>query len=183
MDETGELLNGVTLVVFGAALLWPTLEGLTWRIALYAVASLTIVRMLPVAIAMLGTGARRQTVAFLGWFGPRGLASIVFAVLVVEEADLPHTNDRADDVRDRRPVRTRSRVDGGSACNPLCVVVRLAPSRREPRDGERPGRVASMAAAGSTVSMEVLLLTWYRHFGRDLPWRQTPTRTRSWSAR
>jgi NhaP-type Na+/H+ or K+/H+ antiporter len=90
-DEVGELLNGVTLLVFGAILLWPTLDEISWRIALYAVASLTVVRMLPVAIAMLGTGARRQTVAFLGWFGPRGLASIVFALIVVQEADLPHT--------------------------------------------------------------------------------------------
>ena len=46
--------------------------------------------MIPVAIAMIGTGARRPTVAFLGWFGPRGLASIVFAVLVLEEGGLPH---------------------------------------------------------------------------------------------
>jgi NhaP-type Na+/H+ or K+/H+ antiporter len=91
-DELGELLNGVTLLVFGAVLLWPALDGLTWRIALYAAASLTIVRMGPVAIAMLGTGARRQTVAFVGWFGPRGLASIVFALIVVEEADLPHAS-------------------------------------------------------------------------------------------
>ena len=53
-DELGELLNGVTLLVFGAVLLWPALDGLTWRIALYAAASLTIVRMAPVAIAMLG---------------------------------------------------------------------------------------------------------------------------------
>ena len=91
-DELGELLNGVTLLVFGAVLLWPALDGMSWRIGLYAVASLTVVRMLPVAVAMLGTGARRPTVAFLGWFGPRGLASIVFAVIVVQEADLPHTN-------------------------------------------------------------------------------------------
>ena len=54
-------------------------------------ASLTIVRIVPVALAMLGTGARRPTVGFLGWFGPRGLASIVFALIVVQEADLPHT--------------------------------------------------------------------------------------------
>jgi sodium/hydrogen antiporter len=53
------------------------------------VLSLTLVRMLPVAIAMIGTGARMPTVGFLGWFGPRGLASIVFAVIVVEEAQLP----------------------------------------------------------------------------------------------
>ncbi len=89
-DGLGELLTGVTLLVFGAVLLWPALDGLTWRIGLYAVASLTVVRMLPVAIAMLGLGARRRTIAFLGWFGPRGLASIVFALIVVQEADLPH---------------------------------------------------------------------------------------------
>jgi NhaP-type Na+/H+ or K+/H+ antiporter len=91
-DELGELLNGVTLLVFGAVLLWPSLDALDWRIALYALASLTVVRMLPVAIAVLGTGARPPTVAFLGWFGPRGLASIVFAVIVVQEADLPHAS-------------------------------------------------------------------------------------------
>ncbi len=87
-DELGELLNGVTLLVFGAVL--PALSDLDWRVALYAVASLTLIRMLPVAVAMMGTGARRPTVAFLGWFGPRGLASIVFALIVVQEADLPH---------------------------------------------------------------------------------------------
>ena len=48
--------------------------------------------MLPVAIAMLGTQARAPTLGFLGWFGPRGLASIVFAVIVVEESNLPHEN-------------------------------------------------------------------------------------------
>ena len=53
--------------------------------------SLTLVRMVPVAIAMLGTRARPPTVAFLGWFGPRGLASIVFAVLLIRgEGTLPH---------------------------------------------------------------------------------------------
>ena len=51
--------------------------------------SLTVVRMVPVAIAMVGSHARAPTVSFLGWFGPRGLASIVFAVIVVEESKLP----------------------------------------------------------------------------------------------
>ena len=77
--------RAITFIVFGAVLLGPTLGNATWAIVLYAVLSLTIVRMLPVAAAMVGTGARRPTVAFLGWFGPRGLASIVFAVLLVEE--------------------------------------------------------------------------------------------------
>jgi NhaP-type Na+/H+ or K+/H+ antiporter len=85
MEQTGAVLAAVTFVVFGAILLGPALRDLTWQIALYAVFSLTLVRMVPVAIAMLGTSARRPTVAFLGWFGPRGAASIVFALLLLEE--------------------------------------------------------------------------------------------------
>ena len=88
-EELGELLGGVTFLAFGAVLLGPALEHVSWQIALYAVLSLTLARLLPVAIAMIGSGARAPTVAFLGWFGPRGLASIVFAVIVVEEAHLP----------------------------------------------------------------------------------------------
>ncbi len=90
IEEGGAILSAVTFVVFGAVLLGPALEEVTWAVVLYAVLSLTVVRMLPVAIAMLGTGARRPTVGFLGWFGPRGLASIVFAILVIEEGGLPH---------------------------------------------------------------------------------------------
>lgn len=89
-EEVGDVLNGVTFVLFGAVLLGPALPELDVSIALYAVLSLTLVRMLPVAIALAGTGARRATVGFVGWFGPRGLASIVFAVIVVEESALPH---------------------------------------------------------------------------------------------
>ena len=90
LEELGEVFNAVTFIVFGAVLLGPVLGDVTWSVALYAVLSLTAVRMIPVAIAMIGTGARRPTLAFLGWFGPRGLASIVFAVLVLEEGGLPH---------------------------------------------------------------------------------------------
>ncbi len=88
-EELGELLNAVTFLIFGAVLLGPALGNVTWRVVAYALISLTITRMLPVAISMLGTGARRQTVAFMGWFGPRGLASIVFALIVVQESHLP----------------------------------------------------------------------------------------------
>ncbi|MFZ0043524.1 MAG: cation:proton antiporter [Solirubrobacteraceae bacterium] len=91
-EEIGDLLGGVTFLMFGAVLLGPALEHLSWAAAAYAVLSLTVVRMLPVAIALLGSGARLPTVSFLGWFGPRGLASIVFAVIVVDEANLPATN-------------------------------------------------------------------------------------------
>jgi len=88
-EQSGELLNAVTFLLFGAVLLGPALGELDWRVALYAVGSLTVVRMLPVALALLGTGMRRVTVGFLGWFGPRGLASIVFVLILVEETELP----------------------------------------------------------------------------------------------
>jgi sodium/hydrogen antiporter len=90
IEQIGAVLAATTFVVFGAVLLGPALGDLTWQIALYAGLSLTLVRMLPVAVSMLGTPAHRPTVAFLGWFGPRGAASIVFALIVVEEGGLPH---------------------------------------------------------------------------------------------
>ena len=82
----------MTFIVFGAAIVGPVLAGLTWRAALYGVLSLTVVRMVPVAISLLGTHARRRTVAFVGWFGPRGLASIVFTIIVLEDGGLPHAS-------------------------------------------------------------------------------------------
>ncbi len=88
-EQTGALLDAVTFLIFGAILLGPALEHVSWQVALYAVLSLTIVRMLPVALCLLGTKALTPTVAFIGWFGPRGLASIVFAV-IVEDTHLAH---------------------------------------------------------------------------------------------
>jgi sodium/hydrogen antiporter len=89
-EELGSLLDGLTFLAFGAVLLGPSLSHLSWRIVIYAVLSLTVVRIVPVALALLGIGARRPTTAFVGWFGPRGLASIVFALIVVQESHLPH---------------------------------------------------------------------------------------------
>ena len=91
-EELGDLLGGVTFLMFGAILLGPALEHLSGTAAAYGVLSLTLVRMVPVAIAMAGSGARWRTVGFVGWFGPRGLASIVFAVIVIDESNLPATN-------------------------------------------------------------------------------------------
>jgi NhaP-type Na+/H+ or K+/H+ antiporter len=93
LDQFGELANSVTFLVFGAALVGAALAGLTWRAVLYGVLSLTVVRMLPVAVSLLGTHARLQTVAFVGWFGPRGLASIVFTVIAVEDGSLAHASE------------------------------------------------------------------------------------------
>lgn len=84
-ENLGGLLGTLSFLVFGAVLLGPALEHLNWRIITYAVLSLTVVRMLPVALALVGTGMRLPTVAYVGWFGPRGLASVVFGLLLVEQ--------------------------------------------------------------------------------------------------
>ena len=90
-EDEAELLTLLTFLAFGAAVVGPALGSLTWQIALYAVLSLTAIRMLPVALSLAGSGLHLRTVAFVGWFGPRGLASILFALLLVEEASLPIT--------------------------------------------------------------------------------------------
>jgi sodium/hydrogen antiporter len=89
-EEVGSVLNGLTFLLFGAILLGPALGDVSWDLVLYALLSLTLVRMVPVAMAMWRSRARVPTLGFLGWFGPRGLASIVFAVIVIEESRLPH---------------------------------------------------------------------------------------------
>jgi NhaP-type Na+/H+ or K+/H+ antiporter len=81
----GSLLSLVLWFVFGAGFVLPAFEHLDGRVVVYAICSLTVVRMVPVAIALLGAGQDRATVAFIGWFGPRGLASVVFALLAVED--------------------------------------------------------------------------------------------------
>ncbi|MFI7008449.1 cation:proton antiporter [Streptomyces sp. NPDC050145] len=84
-EQLGGLLASLSLLVFGAVLLGPVLDDLSWRVVGYAVLSLTVVRMLPVALALAGSGLRLPTVAYIGWFGPRGLASVVLGLLVLEE--------------------------------------------------------------------------------------------------
>jgi len=81
----GSLLSLALWFIFGAGLVLPVLQHLDGRTVLYAAISLTLVRMVPVAISLVGAGQERATVLFVGWFGPRGLASVVFALLTVEE--------------------------------------------------------------------------------------------------
>ena len=90
IETVGDGFSAVTFFVFGAAIVPAALAGIGWASVLFALLALTLVRMLPVALALLGTGARAPTVAFVGWFGPRGLASIVFAVLILEAEPTPN---------------------------------------------------------------------------------------------
>src|SRR5688500_7116213 len=73
-EELGNLLASLSFFVFGAVLLGRALSAIDWRIALYAILSLTVLRMAPVAIALAGSHFRLPTVLYVGWFGPRGLA-------------------------------------------------------------------------------------------------------------
>lgn len=91
-EDEGELLTALTFLVFGAALAAPRLSDLTWQIGVYAVASLTLVRVVPVLIALARTGTLLETRLFMGWFGPRGLASILFALLVSQELRGPQAD-------------------------------------------------------------------------------------------
>jgi sodium/hydrogen antiporter len=85
VEETSALVSLLVWLAFGAIAVVPAFESLTWPDVLYAVLSLTFIRMVPVAISLAGARLGRTTVAFIGWFGPRGLASVVFALLALEE--------------------------------------------------------------------------------------------------
>jgi NhaP-type Na+/H+ or K+/H+ antiporter len=88
-EDWGQLLNLAVFFLFGLVVVrnWPQFTPAAW---LYAVLSLTVVRMLPVAIALIGTRLSRASVLFMGWFGPRGLASIVLGLVYLEqEVHLP----------------------------------------------------------------------------------------------
>jgi sodium/hydrogen antiporter len=85
-SEAGELLAIGVWFVFGAIAV-PVLDGAPWAVVAFAVLALSVGRMVPVAIALAGTGLSRPTVAFVGWFGPRGLASVVFALIAFDELE------------------------------------------------------------------------------------------------
>lgn len=84
-EATGTLLSLFVWTVFGVVFVVPyVLSGLDWRPIVYAALSLTAIRMLPVALALRGVGLRPDTQAIMGWFGPRGLASVVFGLMAID---------------------------------------------------------------------------------------------------
>ena len=87
-ERLGTLLTFGVWFVFGASVA-PTIisDGLTWRPILYALLSLTLIRMLPVALSLLGKKLHLSTLVFVGWFGPRGLASVVFLIMALQGFD------------------------------------------------------------------------------------------------
>ena len=84
-EGIGETLAMMTWFIFGAAVIGQSVQHFTWEILVYAILSLTVIRMLPIFLSLSGTGESTASKLFLAWFGPRGLASIVFAIIVLNK--------------------------------------------------------------------------------------------------
>jgi len=91
-EDAGQVGASATFVVFGALLVVPALDAVTPLVVVCALGALTLGRMMPVAISLIGAGLMRPTIGFLGWFGPRGLASMLFGLLIVTDGHV----DEAD---------------------------------------------------------------------------------------
>ena len=85
-EGIAHLLTMAAFFTFGVLILVPVLDLITWKVVAYAIISLTVVRLIPVGIALIGTNLGSQTKLYIGWFGPRGLASLVFMGTVVVES-------------------------------------------------------------------------------------------------
>lgn len=86
-EAEGQLLNLTVFFLLGI-IIADLIPFITWQIILYAILSLTIIRILPVAISLIGTNISLDSVLFMGWFGPRGLASIVLALIALERVEV-----------------------------------------------------------------------------------------------
>ena len=84
MESEGQLLTIFTFLIFGAVMVPIGLAHAHWKTLLLAISFLTVVRMLPIWLSLLGSGLGNYDKIFVGWFGPRGLASILFALLILE---------------------------------------------------------------------------------------------------
>lgn len=135
-EGTGDTLAMLTWVVFGAGVVGQAVaDGIDPGVVLYALLSLTLLRMLPVFLALLGTGLDGTEKLFIGWFGPRGLASIVFIVIVLGQ-QLPGRETLASTV-----VATivLSIITHGLSANPL-VAALARRARRLSENGDRSQR-------------------------------------------
>ncbi len=88
-EGAGDALSLLTWVIFGSVIVSHTVTAFSWQNVMYAVLSLTVVRMLPVFISLGNTGLQNSEKLFIGWFGPRGLATVVFGIMVAD-SNLPH---------------------------------------------------------------------------------------------
>jgi NhaP-type Na+/H+ or K+/H+ antiporter len=85
-EGIGGTMSMLTWLIFGVSVIGTSIECITPDILLYSLLSLTVIRVVPICLSLLGSGERLDSRLFLGWFGPRGLASIVFASMVLNAA-------------------------------------------------------------------------------------------------
>ncbi|NWG46353.1 MAG: cation:proton antiporter [Alphaproteobacteria bacterium] len=83
----GEQLSLLTFLIFGAAIVPLVLDSMTWQTLVYAGLSLTVIRMVPVWLSLLFSGLKNRDKLFIGWFGPRGIASILFLFIIFDDVD------------------------------------------------------------------------------------------------
>ncbi len=93
MEGQGQILTMAAFFVFGAVLLPAGIAHISLQALIVAVMFLTVVRMLPIWLSLLGSGLGNREKLFLGWFGPRGLASMLFALIIVDEYEIPHEEE------------------------------------------------------------------------------------------
>jgi NhaP-type Na+/H+ or K+/H+ antiporter len=136
-EGIAETLALMTWFVFGATVIGQSLQHFTWEMLVYALLSLTVIRVLPIFLSLTGSGESSAGKLFLGWFGPRGLASIVFAIIVLNE-DLPGAQFMAMVV-----VLTvfLSLVAHGISANPLAHLLGQ-------KEGDKVGRQQKSAGNG-----------------------------------
>jgi NhaP-type Na+/H+ or K+/H+ antiporter len=84
-EGAGNVFSLLTWFTFGAVVVGQGFQRFSWEVFAYALLSLTVIRILPVIVCLIGVPAKLDTKLFIGWFGPRGLASIVFIVMVLQE--------------------------------------------------------------------------------------------------
>lgn len=92
-ETEGQILILFTFMAFGVVMLPMAITDLSVTVVVFALLALTVLRMVPVTLSLLGTGIRPVTSLFLGWFGPRGLASILFSLLILEKTDIAHKDE------------------------------------------------------------------------------------------
>ena len=82
-EAEGQYLMLFVFLIFGMVMVPAVTPHWNWQTLLYAILSLTVIRMLPVAISLMGSGIKWGSIAFIGWFGPRGIASVLYSLMVV----------------------------------------------------------------------------------------------------
>ncbi len=93
MEGAGQLLTMSSFFVFGAFLLPDGLQHMSWRVVLLGLAFLTVIRITAIYLSLWGTALSVREKLFLGWFGPRGLASILFTLIIMDEFDIPNEEE------------------------------------------------------------------------------------------